>query len=301
MHSAKHQTLQPRHQPQAQRRPLSQSMRNIPSTINASTRIAQLLGDVQPTNVDPFKDSVFTTSATVTEDTIRTGVRPTTPAIIEVSRAAFVELGYTNIAKILLPEYFNYYNMVWLRIVSLKAKLCLALTQTERDVLILLENSSFNILEPIMLQLKALGRIETMTKEHLTPQFREYPTNVIGGFGGYYSAVTVDNHNDYEELPCPVVLAEAVRHAVSNEVPGPYVSSLTIEKLPVNANLLGYTPLVYRRNEAKTLAFNQGITNEVICNCYWRFQNFWEGPRHLRSVKLPFPLSQRVDLKFRRL
>ncbi|XP_036141519.1 uncharacterized protein LOC118645133 isoform X2 [Monomorium pharaonis] len=131
----------------------------------------------------------------------------------------------------------------------------------ERDVLLMLDQSAFSIPEPIMVQIKVIGNTQTMTKEHLHPEFPELPTQQIAGFGGYYGRINEDTHNLYEEIPCMGVLSEAVRHSISNEPPGPYASSLAEENLTPTSNLLGFQNLGSRRNKAKNLAFHAGITN----------------------------------------
>ncbi|XP_072758698.1 uncharacterized protein [Anoplolepis gracilipes] len=102
-----------------------------------------------------------------------------------------------------------------------------------------------------------------MTREHLTPTIRDLPTSVIAGNGGYYGPINVDTHNMYEEIPCLGVLSEAVRQTVSNAPPGPYQSTLQTPGVVPNANLLGFKPLSIRRNEAKNLAYDVGITQDL--------------------------------------
>lgn len=137
------------------------------------------------------------------------------------------------------------------RIISLKIKLKQAITPEEHDVLLQLEQQSFAIPEPILLQIKALGSTQTMTREHLYPEFPSLPTQLSGAFGEYYGPLSDDTHNLYEELPCLGVLSEAIR----NQAPGPYASSLTTQELTANQNLLGH--LGARRSKAKNLAFDK--------------------------------------------
>lgn len=167
-----------------------------------------------------------------------------------------------NIQKTLLPEYVDYYStaMLWFRMISLKIKLNQGITQTERDVLLMLDQSAFALPEPLMMQIRMLGSIQSPTKEHLKPTFPELPVQQVEGYGGYYGVLNQDTHNLYEEIPCLGVLAEAVRNSLSNAPSGPYRSSLATNELALNENLLGYRNLANHRNEAKNLAFDTGIT-----------------------------------------
>lgn len=213
---------------------------------------------------DPAKSSVFAIGMNIREVNSDTLCQPTAPAAIEVSRITYGEIVTDdhNFQKAILPEYLDYYTttLLWCRIVALKRANQEVLTLEEEQLLRLIEHTTFSVPDPIFYQLKIFGRIQTVTREHLRPTFPALPTQQVGGYGGYYGAISPATHNNYEELPCPGVLAEAVRQSVSDAAPGPYQSSLQAEGIIPNQNLLGFRPLANRRNEAKNLAFDANIT-----------------------------------------
>ncbi|XP_030758050.1 uncharacterized protein LOC115883781 [Sitophilus oryzae] len=226
----------------------------------------------QATSANPAEGSVFASQISVRETVQRQTFTPSAPALIEISRQTYAELltDDAQLAKVLLPEYFDYYStaMLWLRIVHLKQRNSQPLTQKEQDLLNLTQVTSFCVPEPLVLQLKQIGNITTMTKQHLYPEFPPFPTAQVANHGGYYGTLQLpapgvnnDLHNLYEEIPCLGVMAEAVRQAISDAPAGPYQSALNINAdNPVNGNLLGYKPLTNRKPEAKNLALSQSIT-----------------------------------------
>nr|XP_012235009.1 PREDICTED: uncharacterized protein LOC105679520 [Linepithema humile] len=146
----------------------------------------------------------------------------------------------SSLNKTLLPEYLDYYAtaLLWFRFISLKVKLKQPITPEERETLLQLDQLTFAVPEPLLLQLKVFGTTQTMTREHLYPEFPPLPTGLSATFGGYYGPLTVANHNLYEKISCLGVLSEAVRHSISNEAPGPYPSSLSTDTLTATSNLL---------------------------------------------------------------
>lgn len=220
----------------------------LPAALNKPTNLpsADRLAAVQMNAEDPAKHTVFATGINVREVNNDTKVYPSAPAAIEISRITFREMitDDPHIQKSMTPEYLDYYTtaMIWCRLVTLKKAYNEVLTQEEEQLVRILENVNFSVPEPILSQLKIFGRTQTLTREHLRPQFPDLPTEVIRGFGGYFGAISSENHNNYEELPCPGVLAEAVRQTVSDAGPGSYISSLQREGSIPNANLLGFRP-----------------------------------------------------------
>lgn len=69
-------------------------------------------------------DSVFARNLVVRENVPHTRFNVSSPALIELSRQTYSELltDDTNLSKVLLPEYIDYYATcaVWFRMVSLK-------------------------------------------------------------------------------------------------------------------------------------------------------------------------------------
>ncbi|XP_011877164.1 PREDICTED: uncharacterized protein LOC105567156 [Vollenhovia emeryi] len=223
-------------------------------------------GQMQLSADDPAKNIVLARGMNVREVNLDTQISPSAPTLIEITRLTYrmlVTHDY-NIQKLILPEYLDYYAtaLLWCRITSLKHFNYEVLTVEEEELFGLIKNTQFSIPEPILIQLRLFGKIQTMTREHLRPSFPSLPTGVVKGRGGFYGPIDKDTHNLYEELPCMGVLSEAVQHTVSEWPPGPYPSSLAayeIVRIP-NSNLLGYKPLNNRISKAKNLAFHVGIT-----------------------------------------
>lgn len=218
----------------------------------------------------PSDSSVFANNMSVRENATRLEFSPSAPALIDIARQSYAELitDDYSLSKVLLPEYYAYYStaMLWLRIITLKQKNSQPITQAEDALLVLTQTMAFNLPEPLLLQIKQLGNVVAMTKQHLYPKFPPLPDQVIHGLSRYYGTLAapapgVDNNlnNLYEELPCLGVTAEAVCNAISNAPPGPYQSNVTFESLQPNSNLLGFRPLGSRRNEPKNLAFDNEI------------------------------------------
>lgn len=230
------------------------------------------------TTGNPAEGSVFTSNIAVRETRQRQTFTPSAPALIEITRQSYAEMltDDPQLNKALLPEFLDYYStaLLWLRIINLKQRNSQALTEAEQDILMLTQTTNFCVPEPILLQLKQLGNICTMGKQHLYPEFPPLPVVEVNHQPGYYGALEIGNaadphvHNLYEEIPCLGVLAEAVRNSISDAQPGRYASSLDIDaQNRVNNNLLGFRPLGIRRGEAKNLAFSVGVTpDEFPCN-----------------------------------
>jgi hypothetical protein len=238
----------------------------VPRALNRPTNVTSTASPIIMTADDPGRNSLFAHGISIREVDIDTRMTPSATSIIEVSRDMYRELVAhdPNMNKALLPEYLDYYStaMLWMRIIGIKKDTNQLLSPAEEQVVRILDGMQYSIPEPLMVQLKLLGRIQTIQREHLTPEFPPLPDQQINNFGGFYGPINVDNHNFYEEIPCLGVLAEAVRNSVSNAEPGPYVSSLEDREHDVipNENLLGFKPLGARRVEAKNLAFDSRIT-----------------------------------------
>ncbi|KAG8234315.1 hypothetical protein J437_LFUL013055 [Ladona fulva] len=246
----------------------------VPSALPPPTRKAANVGGTIST-ANPADASLFSAGMSVREVVPRQTFTPSAPAAIEVAARTFSELvtDDANLSKTLLPEYVTYYTtaMLWLRILTLKEKNAQPLTVEERDLLTLVQSTSFVLPEPLLLQMRALGNIVTQTKQHLYPMLPPLPTHVIGGHGGYYGtllppAAGVDNsiHNLYEEIPCLGVTSYAVMRSISNDPPGPYNSLLTFQDQQPTNRLLGFRPLSHRRPEAKNLALAVGVTDAAF-------------------------------------
>lgn len=227
------------------------------------------------TTTNPADATLFAENMSVKENTPRVFFTPSAPSLIDIAVQTYGELvtDDANLTKALLPEYLSYYAtaMLWFRIITLKERTSQPLTQTEQDLLLLIQTCSFVLPEPILLQVRALGTVVTSTKQHLLPQFPPMPTYPIQLQGGYYGPLVAPGpntddtlHNLYEEIPCLGVLAYAVRQSVSNANAGPYQSPLTYDGQQPTENLLGFRPLGYRRNEAKNLAAAVGITDAAF-------------------------------------
>lgn len=114
------------------------------------------------------------------------------------------------------------------------------------------------------------GEIQTATGSHFRPTFPPLPTEQRNNFGGYFGPIDLNTFDLYTEFPSPGVVAEGVRHAVSQDDPGGYPSSLDdpARNLVVTDNLQGWRPLTARRPEAKSLAISCGITENRFRETY---------------------------------
>lgn len=216
----------------------------------------------------PFSDSIFGKSMTARENNSRVQFTPTNVGTIEISRQIYEQLitDDNNLIKIILPEYIDYYHTFcyWARVVTLKQKNQESLTQQELGLLQIISQREYTLLEPMAIYLKGLGNITTSTGQHLHPTFPPLPIATVGNKHGFFGAIAANNHNLYEEIPCLGVLAEAIQYAVSNENPGTRASVLSTQHATVNRNLLGFYPLLLRRQEAKLTAISQGITDDAF-------------------------------------
>lgn len=279
--------------PQPQRDTTSEpQQRQLPKTINRPMRIdahANVSSALTTFADYPIRESLFINNNFIPANS-RTEFSPSAPAAIEVARLMYDELLTDNPSfyKEVLPEYLDYYTtaMLWARIVTLKKKLSMPLTEVEGSFYAAIKNETFVLPEPLLMQVKMFGRIKTLTGEDLYPSFPPLPSHRIGDFGGYYGPLDAATHNMYEEIPCLGVVAENLRHALSDADPGPYQSVLQTEQLVPNANLLGIRIIGERFDEAKALANNVGVTSIV----------FPEYPENTGlNIKLIVSISRELD------
>lgn len=223
-----------------------------------------------PTRDDTiFKDAIFGPEIIVRENNMRTKVQPNCAGLIPIVNDMWsqMRIDENQIDKQITVEALRYYAtaLLWMRILSLKRSNNLALTDVEQLVWDIVSPTTLQIPEPIYLYLKALGTIQdSATGQTLIPVFPDLPATPVAEFGGYYGAVDADNHNLYEEIPCLGVMAEAIRHTVSNDGAGRYASALDTEHNLVNHNLLGFEDLTIRRNEGKNFYLNIGINENIF-------------------------------------
>ncbi|KAF0762463.1 Integrase catalytic domain-containing protein [Aphis craccivora] len=99
--------------------------RTAPPTLPPPTMLHDT-SHVKLTEVNPAEGSLFNPGVAIREVEPRTTFTPSVPALIDISRATYMEMVTSdpNIAKVMLPEYLDYYStaLLWLRIVSLKKK-----------------------------------------------------------------------------------------------------------------------------------------------------------------------------------
>lgn len=249
---------------------------------------------VKPSTAHPADSAIFGSNLSTRETVGRETFTPGLPALIDISRQTYAELisDDSSLSKVLLPEYMDYYAaaMLWVRIVTLKEKNSQPLSLAERELLLLVQTTSFALPEPLLLAVSSLGNVTTGTKQHLYPEFPPLPERQIVHNGGYYGtfADPLDGlgdpdhepevppqppvpppeadllHTLYEEIPCLGVTSEAVRRSISNDPPGVYQSNVTFDGQQPTANLLGFRPLGFRRPEAKNLALELGITEDFF-------------------------------------
>lgn len=228
----------------------------LPKSINAPQSLPKESQDelkLTPTQ-NPFEDSVFIMGNRVKEDVIRVPFSQSFCALIDIVQKMFMHLQVddSSFPKALSQKAVNYYatGLLWLRFVTLKEKLSQELTTQEKDLLLIAEQNLFSVPDPILYQLKMVGEIQAVGRQHLVPNLPTLPTSPVKGFGVYYGRITVDNHNLYEEVPCLGVMAEALRAFCTDTDPGPYPSNLSTNDRVVNQNLLGYDIIRTKNPEA---------------------------------------------------
>lgn len=172
-----------------------------------------------------------------------------------------------QIDKNITVEGIRYYatGLLWCRIAQLKQANQQEVTEHEQQLLDTCETTEFHVPAPVSTYLQAIGQIQTSTTgQTLIPDFPPMPHEEVANFNGYYGPINQQNHNLYEEIPCLGVMAEAIRHAASNDPAGRYASSLDQEHANVNSNLLGFENLAVRRNEGKNFYISIGITGDAF-------------------------------------
>lgn len=251
------------------------NVRRVPATIPPPKHISKNVGGTVTTG-HPADASLFSPGVSVRENVPRPTFDVSAPAIIEIAQQMYLDIvtDDPSLNKILLPEYISYYAtaLLWFRILSLKERNSQTLTVLEQDVLRAVQHTTFNVPEPLILQIRTIGNLITKTGQHLYPSAPPLPDQQIGGIGGFFGPLVMpgqpnaDNmrHNLYEELPTLGVTAAAIMASVSNAPPGAYISQLTLNGQQPNGNLLGFRPLAHRREEAKNIALNLGITDQVF-------------------------------------
>ncbi|VDO13206.1 unnamed protein product [Rodentolepis nana] len=183
--------------------------------------------------------------------------------------ADFILRADQNLDKILPREAFRYYTtaLTWMRIIETKRNSYQFLTEEEHQFRRVYTQRKYQVPQPILLFLCSFGTVIALNGEKYDPYFPSLPHSQVGNFGGYYdhNVYDVDNHNLYEEVPALGVVAEACRQSASNAPAGDYQPAISPDSsLRANLNLLGYAPLVYRRQEAKNIFLANGIGGDVF-------------------------------------
>lgn len=216
-----------------------------------------------------FKDDIFAPEIVVRELNSRMNFDVNLAAIPELSDDIYREIktDKTQIDKQMLPEALRYYStgLTWIRIANLKDGSQQQVSDQEQQLLAQTRDINWSVPEPLYVYLKSIGTLKTdSTLQSLIPHFPNMPIEAINNRNGFYGLINVNNHNNYEEIPCLGIAAEALQHALSNEPAGRYPSVLDTQNIQVNSNLLGFENLTNRRNEAKQ-AFNSiGITHQIF-------------------------------------
>lgn len=223
-----------------------------------------------PLKDDPiFREAVFAPEITIRENNMRTVFTPSCVGLIPIVNDMWMEfrIDDNQIDRNITVEGIRYYatGLFWCRIAQLKRSTQQEVTEHEEQLLNMCKTTEFNVPQPLAIYLKALGEIRTNTTgQTLIPDFPPLPIEEVNNHHGYYGPINAQNHNLYEEIPCLGVMAEAVRHAASNDPPGRYASALDVPAAQVNANLLGFENLAVRRNEGRNFYISLGINDAVF-------------------------------------
>lgn len=259
---------------QQKRGPPRPSTKTAPPTLPPPTKLHDA-SHVKITEVSTADISLFSLGVRTREVAPLETFSPMNPSLMDVSRTTYKEIttDVPTLENTILPEYMDYYftAIYWLRAISLKEKNSQEMTQQEKDISRLTRSLTFCLPEPLFLEVRQTGNVLTPLRQHLKTKFPPLPHHILQGHGGYFGATLppdpgVNNtiHNLYEELPCLGVAAAAIRAALSDMDPGPYQSAVTFQGLQPNSNLVGFRDIGFRSNEAKILAQDCGITDQLF-------------------------------------
>jgi hypothetical protein len=204
-------------------------------------------------------------------------VQPIEPLqTFQVTNANYIQLAHETfnqysaderqLDRIMKREEFVYYCvfLLWIRIIEIKAKQKgVVLTSQEKDIRKAVADLTFNIPQPIQAYLSQIGNVTDKMGKETEVLLPTLPIAEAGGFGGYHaSAVNVESHCLFEEVPTLGVAADAVMAvAAQGENPVQENRLQVPEGTVVNENLLGYVGHVGpRRIEIKQRLQGQGIT-----------------------------------------
>jgi hypothetical protein len=238
-------------------------------------------------NESIISESIFGVDVSVTEIAPRQEFSASYNRVIDVSLETFQNLraDEKQLDRTLMKEEMAYYatSLLWMRLLDIKAKEgTVNLTSEEKAIRKAVTDEQFNVPQPLFAILSQTGNFTDKMGKETRHQIPNLPTTVVQGMGGYHSsAITVDTHNLFEEVPSlgiagdmVMTLARAEPEPVPNFRIGTPPNSQTTENLAGNT-----VPIGPRRPEIIQRLAGYGITAD-------HFQEYVSGTRfNLKYVK----------------
>lgn len=122
--------------------------------------------------------------------------------------------------------------------------------------------NTFNLPEPIFLELKSLGNITTSTRNNVIPSFPAIPTARVATIPGLLGVVSIENHNVYEELPVIGPTIEALRQCSATKARNTYASVFAPANTTALTNLQRFVDLPTCKSEMISQLENLGVRHD---------------------------------------
>lgn len=169
--------------------------------------------------------------------------------------------------RVFAEEEFSYYciALLWVRLIDIKAKQGrVALTTEEKEVRKVMADKIMNVPAPIHAYLSQIGNVVDKMGKETEIEVPNFPIAQAQNMGGYIAnAITAENHNVWEEVPCLGIAADVVM-AVASNVAQPQVAIRIGIPLGsyITSNLPGFKQAinVERRVEIRQRLAGQNIT-----------------------------------------
>lgn len=212
---------------------------------------------------DPiFAESIFSVLNDSVEASTVTRFELNCSSYCDIARKAFTILTSKNqdAAKKITQEMFIYYSvaLLWARLLHLKSATS-NLSFEESQFYNAVARKQYVIPSPILMYLKAMGKIIVDGKEHINPHIPGLPLRRAGQVGGWFGPVDVASHNLYEEYPCMGVCAKALMQTADPQNMVAWDPPVVPAGYTANENFCGFYPMVPRRPETVIYIINCGI------------------------------------------
>lgn len=240
-----------------------------------------------PRNESILRDSIFGSKSDTREVKPNIDVNVNCGSFFQVVKETWDNMNKTlpSPSDELCQETFVYYShcMFALRQIELKEIKQQPLTKPEKEVKQVVKEEAFSVPQPIYVYLSSLGRITSVSGQHLRPNLMDLPAEEFGDLAGVFGKINRYTHNAYEEIPTTGVQARALQQALSEAPPGtlPDYAILPDGTIPTE-NLVGSHTLSRCSEEMKNFVRAIGITED-------------EFPETVRNTRFNLPLLIKVS------